>query len=319
MAFKDIKGQDRPIQLLREHIRQGRLSNAYLFAGPEGVGKKLTAETLAKALNCKEAVLDSCDRCRSCLKINKRQHPDVHILDYEDSEIKIEYIRQLQDEINLRPYEAARKVFIINNAHNLNIASSNAFLKTLEEAAGESLIVLVTDKPPLLLSTIISRCQIIKFSFLKRERVKQILTDDYAVEGNLSHFLAYFYEGRLGSALRFKDSGALAMKNRVIDEFALAVRRESKGLLAEKRQELRSCLNILASWFRDVYIVKIGAMDSEVINLDRRAELLRVAKTFSFSELDNALNVILGCLLNLDRNVNIKLLQSNLKVQLWKG
>lgn len=319
MSFKDIKGQAQPIQILKEHIKQGRLASAYLFVGPEGVGKKLTAKALAKSVNCAKSNFDSCDECVSCIKIEKGQHPDVHIVDVGDSEIKIEYIRQLQNDINLRPYEARKKVFIINNAHNLNIASSNAFLKTLEESAGESLIILISDKIPLLLKTIISRCQIIKFSPFKRSEVKGILEKDYSVDDGLSHFLAYFYEGRLGSALKFKDSGILSKKNRVIDEFTLSMRRGLGDAAAENREDLRGSLNILASWFRDMYMLKVGAPHSELINLDRKADLLRLIQRFSFPDLDRALKVISDSLFCLDRNVNIKLLQSNLKVELWKA
>ncbi|MFH1198999.1 MAG: AAA family ATPase [Candidatus Omnitrophota bacterium] len=163
MSFSDIKGQDSSLEILQGHMKNARLARGYLFLGPEGVGKVLTAKTLAKALNCKENNLDSCDKCPSCLKIESNQHPDVHIVDSEDAEIKIEDIRNLQSQISLRPYEGRFKVFIIKNAHSLNQASGNAFLKTLEESPGESVIILLSDKPNLLLKTIISRCQAIKF------------------------------------------------------------------------------------------------------------------------------------------------------------
>lgn len=313
MSFKDIKGQDRAIEVLREHIKRSRLAKAYLFCGPEGIGKKMAARALAKAVNCLKEGIDPCDDCLSCRKVDKEQHPDVHILDAADEEIKIEYIRRLQSEAGLRPYEGRKKVFIINNAHNLNAASSNAFLKTLEEPAGESLIILVSDKPELLLKTIISRCRIIKFSPLKREDLTGILERDYAVPEAASHFLAYFYEGRLGSALRQKESGILEHKNRVIDEFAVSAGRGFSGFPIEKREDLRSCLNILASWFRDIYILKAGLPYDEIINLDRKAELSKQAQRFSFSDLEAALNVISDSLSYLERNVNLKLIQSTLR------
>lgn len=319
MSFKDIKGQDRAVDILKQHLKHKRLANAYLFSGPEGVGKKLAARMLAKTVNCLEGAIECCDECVSCKKIDRQQHPDVHIIDEADSEIKIEYIRQLQKSINLRPYEAKYKVFIINNAHNLNIASSNAFLKTLEESAGESLIILISDKPALLLKTIISRCQVIKFFPLKRDDVKQILRRDYSVDSNLSHFLAYFYEGRLGSALMRKDSDMLRRKNTVIDEFVNPLKKGFTNLGIEKREDMRSHLNILASWFRDIYMFKAGLSPSEFINLDRKAELERSASRFSLPELDNILNSISDSFLYLERNVNIKLIQSNLKVELWKA
>jgi len=319
MSFKDIRGQDKPIQMLKDHMNQGRLAGAYLFTGPEGVGKILTAKTLAKAVNCLGGNFEACGECVSCLKIDKAQHPDVHIIDSEGAEIKIELIRQLQGQIALRPYEGKKKVFIINNAHDLNLASSNAFLKTLEEAPGESLIILVSEKPSLLLKTIISRCRILKFNPLARPELEAILTKDYSLEAGLAHFLAYFCEGRLGHALRLKDADILKEKNRVIDEFVFQGSTGLEKNKPHKREEARESLNILACWFRDLYLIKTGMPHSELINLDRKNELLKSMQQFSFFELDEILNSISGSLLYVGQNINIKLLKSNLKAEIWKG
>ncbi|MCK9604307.1 MAG: DNA polymerase III subunit delta' [Candidatus Omnitrophica bacterium] len=318
MSFRDIKGQDKAIQILKEHLKNSRLAKSYLFTGPEGVGKKLVAKQLSKAVNCQEADLEPCDTCVSCLKIEKGGHPDIHLIDNGRDEIKIEDIRILQAGIKLRPYEGKHKVFIINNAHNLNVASANAFLKTLEESPGESLIILVTDKPALLPKTIISRCQVIKFCSLQRPELEEILKKDYSLQNNLAHFLAYFCEGRIGRALNLKDADILEAKNSVIDEFALAERLDLENLFPRDRDEMRDSLNILAGWFRDMYLIKAGLPHSEMINLDRKAELLLQMQHFSFLELDGILKFISNALLYLEQNINVKLLQSNLKAELWK-
>ena len=224
MSFSTIKGQDNPVSILQSYLERNRLAGGYLFTGPEGVGKKLTAKILAKTLNCQEGGLDSCDRCPSCLKIEKDQHPDVHLIESDGQEIKIESIRQLQREISFRPYEGKKKVFIIDKAHTLNPESSNALLKILEEPPKDSVIILVTDKPNLLFKTIISRCKAIKFPALKRSELKGVLKLEHGFSDEMAHFLAYYSEGRIGYALRLKDSGILCQKNAVIDIFALAPR-----------------------------------------------------------------------------------------------
>ncbi len=324
MSFSEIKGQERPIEYLREHMRHQRLVGAYLFVGPEGVGKYLVAKTLAKALNCLEKDLDSCDRCASCIKIEKRQHPDVHIIAVENeteadsAEIKIEYIRQLQNEISFRPYEGRKKVFIINNAHNLNAASANAFLKTLEEPCGESLIILISAKPALLFKTILSRCKILRFTCLERSKLEQILKNDYIVKSNeLAHYLAYFSEGCIGRALRFKETDLFRIKNRIIDQFVLSWRPDDS--LHQKKDNYRYALNILASWFRDIYLIKIGMPHSELINFDRRAQILELMQRYSFMDLDEILNYISDSLLYLKQNVNLKLLLANLRMSIWRN
>lgn len=317
MSFQDIKGQDKAIGLLREFMKQGRLASSYLFLGPEGIGKNLTAKTFAKALNCENNLSDSCDRCSSCLKMEKLTHPDLHFISPSLSSntdkfeaIKIEDIRQLQRDINLKAYEAKKKIFIIDNAHNLTPEASNAMLKILEEPPPDSLIILISHKPSLLFKTIISRCQILKFYPLPREKLKEILKSNYGLDNHQAHFLAYFSEGRLGLALKLKDKDTLREKNRIIDEFGLYNRPHLEDSLTQSREELRRSLNLLSVWFRDIYLIKAGIPNSEIINLDRRTELIRLTKRYSFSDLDKILKSISDALLYLERNINIKLLYS---------
>jgi DNA polymerase-3 subunit delta' len=320
MSFQNIKGQDKVIQLLQEALRQNRLASSYLFLGPEASGKKMTAITLAKAANCLENSFDPCERCISCLKIEKNQHPDVHIITSlkennlsESEAIKIEDIRQLQKDINLRPYEGKKKIFIIDNAHNLTAEASNALLKILEEPPAKSLIILISSKPALLFKTIISRCQILRFSWLSRIELERILKKDYRLNDIEAHFLAYFCEGRLGYALRLKDTDIMHQKNMIIDEFISPKTYGSEDLFIKDRQNMRRYLNILAAWFRDIYLVKIGTPHINLINLDRRNQLLRSMNRYSFGDLDVALNFISDALSYLEENINMKLVFSNLK------
>ncbi|MCX5702497.1 MAG: DNA polymerase III subunit delta' [Candidatus Omnitrophica bacterium] len=319
MSFKDIKGQDRPIEILKNCIKSSKLTGAYLFLGEEGIGKYLVAKTLAKAVNCLSSQDDSYDTCSSCLKIERNQHPDIHFIEPEDSEaIKIEYIRDLKKDINLRPYEAKQKVFIINDAHRLTAEAANALLKTLEEPPAHSLIILISSKAALLFKTIISRCKIIRFYPLDRAALTDILKKDYSLDNNLAHFLAYFFEGRIGNILRFKDTDILRDKNRVIDEFTIFKKPGIESLSVQSKDTIRSYLNILASWFRDIYFIKSGMPHSQLINLDRKDELLRVMNRYSWLELDESLNSISDSLMALEQNINVKLLLSNLRIELWR-
>lgn len=319
MPFHDIKGQDKQLGLLRNYMAEGRISGGYLFSGPEGIGKKLAAKTLAKALNCPEKENDACDKCPSCSKIENNQHPDIHIVGTESDEIKIDDIRQLQREINFRPYEAKFKVFIIDNAHTLNPEASNALLKILEEPPKNSLIILISDKPALLFKTITSRCKSVQFSPLKREGLKKLLQQDYHLGEKEAHFLAYFSEGRIGSALRLKDTDMLTEKNSVIDKFSSRHGLDSANLLKLSRQQVRDELNIMASWFRDIYLYKSGMPLEETINSDRKADLSKRAPEFTFPELDEIMNSLSASLLYLEQNINLKLLLYNLGARIWKA
>lgn len=320
MPFKDIKGQDKPIEILKSYFKNPSLSAAYLFTGQEGVGKFLAAKNFAKALNCLNEGEDACGVCPSCLKIDKGLHPDVHFIAPEDTDIiRIEDIRNLKKDVFLKPYEAKKRVFIINDAHTLNAEAANALLKVLEEPPPHNLIILVTPKPGLLFKTVVSRCRIIKFAPLKRENLKNILFKDYSLHNHLAHFLAYFSEGRIGAALRLKDTDILSRKNKIIDGFIGLNKQGLENTIVEGRQNLRDCLNILAAWFRDLYLLKTGLGHCELINLDRKSELLVSAGRYNFSELDKILENISDALFYTGHNINAKLLLSNLRMQvLWK-
>ncbi len=354
--FDQIKGQDNPIQLLRSYLRNGRLTGAYLFSGPEGVGKYAVARILAQAVNCLESPDDACGRCASCLKIAGFSHPDVFIIDlsvYYDpasgravpppqqdeggnlrgkketahgADIKIDYIRALRDEINLRPYEGRKKVFIINDAHTLTRDAQDAFLKTLEESVPDSLIILISDKPSLLAKTIISRCRTLKFGALRREALESILSEDFGLgERDAAHYVAYFSEGRMGYAARLAGrKGLLAEKNRVIDEFTCSAGGLKESALINRlekagREEIFETIKILAAWFRDVYVLKSGAGRREIVNLDRAEDAARCAASYSFEELEGKLRYLSDSVFYLEHNLNVKLLLSNIRMELWKN
>lgn len=319
MSFQNILGQETAISRLKDYIEQERLVNGYLFCGPEGVGKRMTAITLAKAVNCESQSSDACDKCSSCLRIAANQHPDLHIIDAEDAErIKIENIRQLQREISLRPYEARKKVFIIDNAHQLTAEAAGALLKVLEEPPKDSLIILISAKPNLLFKTIISRCRIIKFSPMARAGLEEALKKDYSLHLYLAHFLAYFCEGRIGNALALKQTDVLREKNRVIDDFIFTHNSPMDDLSKATAPQMRRYLNILTAWFRDAYLARAGLSHSELINLDRKSELLKFTERFTSVELEEILKSISDYIFYLQHNINAKLLMANLRAQIWK-
>jgi len=319
MSFSSIMGQEMALGILKTYIDNSSLEGGYLFIGPEGVGKKMAALALAKKLNCLESQEDSCGDCPSCLKINNNQHPDVHIISSEDPLLKIDAIRQLQKDINLKPYEGAYKVFIIDNAHTLTPEASNSLLKILEEPPKKSLIILISDKLNRIFKTVISRCKIIKFLPLKREVLEDILRKDYQLDRSYAHFLAYFSDGSFGRALKLKGEDIINKRNHLIERFVLATSPSADSLALKSRVDARDYLNLLAAWFRDIYLLKAGLPEREIINFDRRQELLRGMESFSFSELDAILGNITAALSYLEMNVNTRLLMHNLGMELWKA
>jgi len=249
------------------------------------------------------------------LKIEKNQHPDVHIIEAGDNDsVKIEDIRNFQREASLRPYEGKKKVFIIDNAHNFTPEAANAILKILEEPPKDSLIILISSKVNLLFKTVISRCQIIKFYPLPRIELENILKSDYNLDIAMAHFLAYFSEGRIGYALKLKDGDIFIEKNKIIDEFFNKKIDLAGGHAATGRDHMRALLNILAVILRDIYLVKSNMPEDQIVNLDRKSDLARIAKGYDFTALNQAIDSVSDSLLRLDQNINAKLLLSNLSL-----
>jgi DNA polymerase III subunit delta' len=171
MAFKHFTKQTQGVELLQRSLARGRLGHAYLFAGDQLEELESLARTLAKTLNCRNPVktggtaIDCCDACVNCQKIDRDAHADVHWARPESKSriITVEQTRELMREIQLKPTEVGYKVAIISGADRLNVQAANAFLKTLEEPPGQSVLVLLSTEPQRILETILSRCLRLNF------------------------------------------------------------------------------------------------------------------------------------------------------------
>ena len=159
--FSDVVGQGVTTQILAQAVASGRIAHAYLLAGPRGTGKTSTARIIAKALNCRvrpEGVGDPCGACEHCSAIERGNFIDLIELDGASSG-GIDSIRDIVEKARYAPNVGKTKVYIIDEAHQLSAAASNAFLKTLEEPPPSTIFVLATTEPDKILPTILSRCQ----------------------------------------------------------------------------------------------------------------------------------------------------------------
>ena len=182
-SFGELAGQEHVSTTLRQSVRLGRISHSYLFCGPRGCGKTTTARIIAKAANCLDLQDgDPCNACSVCQSINEGRFMDIIELDAASNR-GIDEIRDIRDKVNFAPVQGRRKVYIIDEAHMLTDAASNAFLKTLEEPPAHVIFVLCTTEAHRILPTIISRCQRLDFRRIPSETVFGRLSEIADAEG----------------------------------------------------------------------------------------------------------------------------------------
>ncbi|MDQ1256906.1 MAG: polymerase subunit delta [Candidatus Hydrogenedentes bacterium] len=245
MSFSDVRDQDVPIRLLRSMLSGTRIPNGLMFWGPAGVGKQLTAMRMAQAVNCKERADDACGQCLSCRKTANGNHPDVKVVApvRKARVIDVEAIESINEFASLRAFEGAWRVFILVDADRMNVAAQNHFLKTLEEPAGNSLFILVTAFPRVLLPTIRSRCQQIRFGALRPETVADLLIRERQIAPELARSIAELAQGQVSRALDLVDSEkrdvVLDITKRLAEgENPLALSEEFYRHLAEQRERI---------------------------------------------------------------------------------
>jgi DNA polymerase-3 subunit delta' len=281
-----------------------RLPGAMLFTGEEGIGKKLFALEIARALNCRTPKdNEACGVCSSCVRIRRlnyptrddadewtqiiwTDHPDVGLVIAPRRVLRVEQMRQIEKEANFRPFEGKARVFLIDEADKLNDASANALLKVLEEPPRTSFLILITARPAMLLPTILSRCQMIRFSPLTPAEIESHLvkTD---LDAKTARLRARAAGGSMGRALSgdlvtftsqrkamLKVLNALVLSN----DRAQLLRSAEQLNEAQYKDEFEDRLDVLETLIRDAWMLSLGVDSSRTVNEDLSAELKEVAQ-----------------------------------------
>jgi DNA polymerase-3 subunit delta' len=297
MAFSQIWGQQSAVRILRQALIHNRLAQAYLLAGPDGVGKRLTALTLAKAMNCLAPPEpgEACEACSSCSKINSANHADVVQIEPDGDLIKIDQVRELQRQLRFRPLEGGRRACILDGADRLNEAAANALLKTLEEPPAETHLFLISARPHRLLPTILSRCQWVKFRPLARSHLAQILRSVSALSEEQALFFASLSGGSASQALLLGDRLDFQKRVAWLQTFGGLFQKspaeifEICGQMAKEEEGLQDLLEIWKFWVRDLLVCKAipEGKEDRFVNHDCLDEIQGQARKFSFEQLQD--------------------------------
>ena len=326
-----------PDRLLHQALARGRLPHGLLFAGPEGVGKRAVAVRLAQALLCARGGAEACGTCAPCGKVDRGTHPDLHFLTPQGTVIKIgeDYdeantVRHLIRLAAYKSFEGRAKVFIIEDAHQLNLPSANALLKTLEEPPSDAYLILLTSQPQALLPTIRSRTQRVAFRALSAAAVRDALIGDDAMDPAEAEFRARYCGGSLATA-RNLDPAALheTIEEAVqLVELATGARAgsgEVRALFdaaktASIKQELTDALLVaLKGIVRDVAVVGRTGSSAAVLNRDWSQRIEAIAGRLPAEHALDTLARIEQGEADFQHHANKRLVLDSLLLGLWRA
>ena len=308
MAFKDVLGHSMPVELLQRAIRTEKVVHSYLFVGNEGIGKKKVALQFAKAVNCLNRgadMGDACDQCLSCRKIQDGVHPDVLLLEPEKQTIKVDQVRQMQRDLAYRPYEGKRRVCILAGADRMAPNMSNILLKTLEEPPIHTVIVLLANNPRLLLPTIVSRCQSVRFHPLPISLVASWLSEQQGMGKEEAHLLASLSEGSPGKALELQEEIRQIPRGDLLEKWLGRGKLSFEEMerwaesMPSDREDLMPILEVAKTLLRDLVVIKTLKEGSRLIHSDLQGEMANIASRLRLSNLLHRIRVLHQTLLDI--------------------
>jgi len=294
-------GNRRLIALLARSVHRGMLPPSLIFSGPAGAGKRQAAVATAQAINClspsgEGESYDACGTCAACTRIAQGMHPDVIIVEPSDSgSIKIEPIREVIKSAGYRPFEGRRRVVIINEADAMASSPQNALLKILEEPPPSSVFILVTARPDMLLPTVQSRCQRVRFQL-----AEQGALDADAME----------------VARRVLELAAASDEPRQRIEAAKELLVNTGAGGREDREQLASHLHAMASLIRDVELLSSRGASGGLANPSVRPEIERLTKAYQGKRGLSAFESVDRALAALDSNASVKIVADWLVLKL---
>lgn len=303
MKFSAILGHEKEIERLKRAVEGKRVAHAYLFSGPEGIGKRLVAESFAAALNCQDFSGDSCGVCRSCAMFEAGSHMNLCVVEPEEDAgttddeekprravkkkkrvqpvLKIDAIRGLQRALRYR-VESGTRVAVVDGAHLMTRPTANALLKTLEEPPEGSIVVLLSSESDSLLPTVLSRCQRINFAPLPFEAVKKALVEKKGMGIEAASLVARLSCGSLGWAYEAVDEGALEKRKNFFEGFLKLDSNDIAGILdfsaaLSKEDSPEDALEFLKDILRDILVSGAGCPEL-VVNSDMAGFLKGVSE-----------------------------------------
>lgn len=315
-GFQDIIGQEQIKEQLRNAISTGKVSHAYIINGEKSSGKEFIARVFAMSLQCEKAETEPCQECHSCRQALSDNHPDIIRVTHEKpNTISVDDIRaQVNNDVCIKPYSGAYKIYIINEAEKMTPQAQNAILKTLEEPPAYAVILLLTANVNSLLPTILSRCVVLNMKPVADELVKNYLMEQLQIPDYKAEVCVAFARGNVGRAKALASSEdfenvkaeALSLLKYIQDmelnEIIAAIKK-----ITEYKLEINDYLDICAIWYRDVLLFKATNDVNHLVFREEIQTLRKTAQRSSYEGIEQVIRALDTAKRRLDANVNFEL------------
>lgn len=315
-TFQDIIGQEQIKEHLGNALSTGKVSHAYIINGEKNAGKEFIAKVFAMALQCEKGETEPCQECHSCRQALSGSHPDIIRVAHEKpNTISVDDIRsQVNNNVAIKPYSSAHKIYIINEAEKMTVQAQNAILKTLEEPPAYAVIILLTANINALLPTILSRCVVLNMKPVSDELVKKYLMEQLKVPDYKAEVCVAFARGNVGKAKALASSEdfenvkaeALSLLKYIQDmelsEIILAIKK-----ITEFKLEINDYLDIFSVWYRDVLLFKATNDVNHLVFREEIQSIRKTAQRSSYEGIETVIRALDTAKKRLEANVNFEL------------
>jgi DNA polymerase III subunit delta' len=316
------------LKMLKNSIRKNRVAHAYLLEGIKGTGKRDLALLMTKTLFCNALVEEykPCEACNNCLRINSGNHPDVHKVDPDGLSIKVQQIRDLQEEFAKKGVESSRKVYMINHADKMSVSAANSLLKFLEEPSSQTVAFLLTEQPQQILPTILSRCQMLSFKPLSPQSMISQLVEN-GVDPLKAPLLAHVTNS-LDEAYELNVDDWFAQAQKIVLKlYEVLAKNPLEAMVTlqgdwsqhfKDKEQVNRGLDLLLLIFKDLLYIQLEKQEQIIFKAE--GERLRpFALKSSGRRLSEQMSAILEAKRKLQANMNPQLMMEELVLKLQEG
>ncbi|MBP2242564.1 DNA polymerase-3 subunit delta' [Cytobacillus eiseniae] len=316
------------LKMFKNSILKERLAHAYLFEGMKGTGKREASILLAKSILClsPDNGYIPCESCVNCKRINKGNHPDVHMIEPDGLSIKKAQIQLLQEEFSKTGVESKKKIYMIVHADRMTVNAANSLLKFLEEPHPHTIAILMTEQLQQILPTILSRCQAISFHALSpNQMIDKLLSS--GVDTHLAPILAQL-TNNLDEALEYSRNDWFVQAQKIVLKLYEVIKKNPLEAMVtlqddwfyhfKEKEQINQGLDLLLLIFKDLLYIQLGKQE-QIVYQGEKVRLEQFALQSSSKSLSEQMAAIFEAKRKLQANMNPQLLMEQLVLKLQEG